>query len=281
MSQEDIRKLLSELGGEANIDELSKTAKEQFPDRTLHKYLTQRLKSMEKKGIVVGTNNGKSSWRLSREGAESSITYPLGEIDAVVNRSELTEKGFSLANLVGSVSVGKEFDLSDLSKELENADYHPETYPNIIYRPLNDKSLSILIPSSGRLTIVGGKSKQDLITGMKEFNRNIDISIINNADLNESILIQNVVANYDFEQEFDLSVVALSLDLNSVEYDPDQFPGLIYRPKSGNATILLFRSGKLVITGARTYIGVIQARNELTNQLEDIGVGFEKEMHNH
>lgn len=277
MSQEDVRQLLSELGGEATVSELSELAQKKFPDRTLHTYLSERLQPMEKKSLVEKVNNDRTTWRLTEKGRGCSIMYPISEVDAIVDEDDLREEGFSLANLVGSLRLERELDLSALSMDLENTDYHPETYPSMIYHPFEDRSVSVLTPSSGRLAIVGAKSKQELIDGVDDFLAALNDLGIETDKTSDDILIQNMVATYDFRREFDLSVVAVAIDLNNVEYEPEQFPGLIYRSHSGSLTVLMFASGKVVVTGANTYLEVIQARDELYERLEGIGVEFPKE----
>jgi len=66
----------------------------------------------------------------------------------------------------------------------------------------------------------------------------------------ESIQIENVVASSDIGQELNLE--ALSLDLTGSDYDPDNFPGLVYRTQKPKAASLIFRSGKVVCTGANS-----------------------------
>jgi len=274
MSQEDVRQLLSELEGEATVSELSELARKKFPERTLHTYLSERLQPMEKKGLVEKVNDDRTAWKLTEKGRGSSIMYPISEVDAVVSGDELAEEGFTLANLVGSLRLGRELDLAALSYDLDNTDYHPETYPSMIYRPFDENSVTVLTPSSGRLAIVGAKSKQELIDGIEDFLSAIGDLGIETDKKSDDVLIQNMVANYDFEREFDLSVVAVALKLNNVEYEPEQFPGLIYRSRNVNSTVLMFASGKVVVTGAKTYLEVIQARDELYEKLEGIGVEF-------
>jgi transcription initiation factor TFIID TATA-box-binding protein len=229
---------------------------------------------MEKKNLVEPVHNEKTKWRLTEKGRADSVRYPISEVDTIVSEEELSEEGFTLVNLVGSLRLERDLDLSTLSLDLDNTEYHPETYSSMVYSPYDEKSLSILCPSSGRLTIVGGKSKQDLIDGVEEFLSAIAGLGIETDKTPDDILIQNIVVSYDFEREFDLSVVALSLDLEMVEYDPENFPGLIYRSHSGYATVLMFSSGKANITGAKTYLQTIQARDELIERLKGIGVEF-------
>lgn len=227
--------------------------------------------------LVEQIDSDGTKWRLTEKGQGGSITYPITEADAIVTEDELSEKGFTLVNLVGSLRLERELDLSALSLDLDATEYHPETYQSMIYRPFEERSVSILTPSSGRLAIVGAKSKQELIDAVEEFLEAINELGIETDKKSGDILIQNVVVNYDFDREFDLSVVSVALDLNNIEYEPEQFPGLIYRSQSVNATVLVFASGKVVITGAKTYLDAIQACDELHNQLEGIGVDFSEE----
>jgi transcription initiation factor TFIID TATA-box-binding protein len=271
MSQEDIRQLLLDTGGEATSEELFELAKREFPGRSLHQYITRRLQSMEKKQLVESTDNG-TTWRLTDRGYETSANYPISELDSITDSQELADEGFSIANIVASTHLDRPFDLSALCEDLPNTEYHPETSPNLIYRPDGNGNVCIMVPSSGRISITGTKSREKLTNGLRELvseleNIGIDVKI-----QESDILIQNVVANYDFGREFDLSVVAVNLGLDNVEYEPEQFPGLIYRPRSGYCTALLFNSGKLVITGASTYLELIKTRDELSRELSDVGV---------
>lgn len=272
MSQEDVRQLLLELGGEATVSDLSELARNVFSDRKLHTYVNGRLQSMEKKGMVEKVNEYKKKWRLTQKGKLNSITSPVDEIDVIVDENDLEQRGLSLVNLVGSLHLEQNFDLSALSTDIGKTEYHPETYPSMIYRPFEDRSISVLTPSSGRLSIVGARSKQELIDGADDFLATLSSLNIEIKVTSSDILIQNIVVNYDLGREFDLSAVAVAFGLNDVEYEPAQFSGLIYRSHVGSSTVLMFASGKVVVTGASTYSGIIQAQDELHERLEEIGV---------
>lgn len=210
--------------------------------------------------------------QASEEDDDSEDEHPIDYIDSDVTEEELEESGFILNNLVGSLRLGRQLDLEALSSDLENTEYHPATYPSMIYRPFGDeKSVSVLTPSSGKLAIVGAKSKQDLIQGTEIFLKNLQNLNIVVESSTDNILIQNIVANYDLSVELDLSVMALALDLENIEYEPEQFPGLIYRT-SNNSTVLVFGNGKCVITGADSYKKVIDSRDEVIEKFQDIGI---------
>jgi len=89
-----------------------------------------------------------------------------------------------------------------------------------------------------------------------------------------SVRIENVVASVTMNQSIDLD--AISGNVPGVEYNPEQFPGLVYRlPKPRTAT-LIFSSGKMVCTGAKHEDEVKVAVEKIHQKLKDLGVLYEK-----
>ena len=82
--------------------------------------------------------------------------------------------------------------------------------------------------------------------------------------------IENVVSSTSLGKELDLQAIARVL--GGAEYEPEQFPGLIYRIKEPKTAILLFRSGKVVCTGARKPSDVDQAVEKITAELKAAGL---------
>ncbi len=84
--------------------------------------------------------------------------------------------------------------------------------------------------------------------------------------------VQNIVASSDLEQEINLNTVAITLGLEKVEYEPEQFPGLVYRLDDPKVVVLLFSSGKMVITGAKIPNDVTRAVDKIAEELRDAGL---------
>ena len=84
------------------------------------------------------------------------------------------------------------------------------------------------------------------------------------------IVIQNIVAISDLGTELNLNEVAMGLGLENVEYDPEQFPGLVYRIKEPKVAMLLFGSGKIVCSGARKTEDVALAVDKLSQELASL-----------
>ncbi|MEM4058505.1 MAG: TATA-box-binding protein, partial [Thermoplasmata archaeon] len=85
------------------------------------------------------------------------------------------------------------------------------------------------------------------------------------------IIVQNIVAVYDLNAELNLTDIAMSLGLENVEYEPEQFPGLVYRVEDPKVVLLLFGSGKVVCTGAKKEEEILEAVAKLKKELTKVG----------
>ena len=86
------------------------------------------------------------------------------------------------------------------------------------------------------------------------------------------IVVQNIVAISDLGGELNLNEVAMALGLENIEYEPEQFPGLVYRIREPKVAMLLFGSGKIVCTGARKTSDVYLAVDKLSEELNSLGL---------
>ena len=86
----------------------------------------------------------------------------------------------------------------------------------------------------------------------------------------DTIKIVNVVASTGIGQEMDLKQVTLALD--GADYDPKRFPGLVYRTKEPKTAALIFRSGKIVCTGAKSINDVYKGLENVFQSLRNIGI---------
>lgn len=259
MSQQEILKILDDLGGEATANEIRSEAKKRFPDRTLSTYVTKRLQAMKRQGVVEEVEiNDKSGWKVANENIQNALNKTTVEtLDSEITESELASGGISIRNLVGSFEIGQRLDLHAMAVDIPDAEYHSETHSNLIYRAPEYDSLTVLVPASGRVTIVGAKSKSELIEGASTFIEVLRGLGIQVDETPQEMRIQNIVGTTQLDREVDLRAVSVGLGLENTEYDPEQFPGLTYRdPKL--PVVLLFSSGKVVITGAKSYSQVLE-----------------------
>lgn len=131
-----------------------------------------------------------------------------------------------------------------------------------------------LIFSSGKMVCTGAKSEAEVYKAVKSIIKllkqyGIDIR-------NEPIIeIQNIVASANLRAGVDLERAAYMLE-NSM-YEPEQFPGLIYRMREPKVVLLIFSSGKVVCTGAKKEEEVREAVMKVYKMLKEYGVLIEEE----
>ncbi|MCJ7613987.1 TATA-box-binding protein, partial [Candidatus Bathyarchaeota archaeon] len=90
------------------------------------------------------------------------------------------------------------------------------------------------------------------------------------ADVKDSIRIENVVATATLDQKIDLNAVVKGNP--GVKYDPKTFPGLVYKLKRPKTSILIFRTGKMVCTGAKSSKEVKKAIKKVVRELKSSGI---------
>lgn len=164
-----------------------------------------------------------------------------------------------IVNIVATIDFDREFDLTKLSCDL-NASYEPERYPSMVFK-LKDGG-SILLPTSGKAVLTGAKSADHLSNGLNEFLfdlENLGISIqLKDSDL----LIRNIVVTGRISNnKLNLPSLAIDLGLENTEFEPEQFPGLIYR--LDDIVALLYANGKFVITGSSNVESINSVYEEL------------------
>jgi len=167
-------------------------------------------------------------------------------------------------NIVATTSLGKQIPLTKLARTLPNTEYNPETFPGLVLRIKKPKS-AVLVFSSGNLVCTGTKSigqvRQVIDNVIKQL-RKINIKITEKPKIN----VQNIVASGNINMTLNLNI--LSLALENTEYEPEQFPGLVYKLDEPTATFLLFTNGKLVCTGTKNRKQLEEAMNQLIKNIK-------------
>jgi len=179
-----------------------------------------------------------------------------------------------IENVVATTSVGRELDLKTIALALENAEYEPEQFPGVVYRIREPKTATLLF-RSGKLVCTGAKSIEDVHRAIKNVVERLEASDID-VDKNPKIEVQNIVASSDLHTELNLNAIAISLGLEKVEYEPEQFPGLVYRIEEPKVVALLFGSGKVVCTGAKREEDIKIAVEKIYQELSNAGLLHKK-----
>jgi len=181
--------------------------------------------------------------------------------------SEGTKKDLqvSIENVVASASLDQKIDLLAIMKVFRNVEYRPKQFPGLVFRLKRPKTATLIF-GSGKMVCTGAKSEKKARSAVKKVVRelkNAGIIILGKPE----IVIQNIVASANLHGKIDLETAADIMD--NVMYEPEQFPGLIYRMAEPKVVLLLFASGKLVCTGAKHEGMVVEAVGKVHDILEE------------
>jgi transcription initiation factor TFIID TATA-box-binding protein len=187
-------------------------------------------------------------------------------------RGVLLKKEFAVKveNIVAFTSLGKPIPLLKISNELKEAEYAPESFPGVVYR-IKDPRAATLIFSSGKIVCTGAKSVDNAHLAMSKV-----IDDIRKCGIpmprKFTMKVENIVASTAIQTTKKLNLEEISFALENVEYEPEQFPGLVYRVTEPRSAFLLFGTGKIICTGARTIEDVHAALGKFKHKLEGIGM---------
>jgi len=171
----------------------------------------------------------------------------------------------SIENVVASATLDQKIDLLAIMKVFRNVEYRPKQFPGLVFRLKRPKTATLIF-GSGKMVCTGAKSEKQARSAVKKVVRELkdnDIVILGKP----KIVIQNIVASANLHGKIDLETAADIMQ--NVMYEPEQFPGLIYRMSDPKVVMLLFASGKLVCTGAKHEDMVREAVEKLHDLLED------------
>lgn len=175
----------------------------------------------------------------------------------------------TIVNMVGISKVGENLDLNFISMSLEGSEYEPEQFPGLVFR-ITDPKAAFLIFKSGKVVCTGTTSPADAQRALEICVRSlseIDVKVLEGP----TIEIVNIVASADLGAEMNLNQVAMGLGLENIEYEPEQFPGLVYRLRDPKVVLLVFSTGKVICTGARNKLDLERAMENIKAELKDLG----------
>jgi transcription initiation factor TFIID TATA-box-binding protein len=176
-----------------------------------------------------------------------------------------TKAVIDIQNVVSAATLKQKVDLNAVVKSLPGVEYRPEQFPGLVFRLKRPKTATLIF-NSGKMVCTGAKSEKEsrraVMTVVKELKKS-GIIIISKPELK----VVNIVASAGLGGTIDLEKAVSTL--GKTMYEPEQFPGLIYRMDEPRVVILLFASGKLVCTGAKKEQDVYDAVHKLHARLEE------------
>lgn len=176
------------------------------------------------------------------------------------------KKELKIQNIVASTSLKHDVPLVKLAEKLPNTEYNPEQFPGLVMR-IKDPKTSALIFSSGNVVCTGAKSMGKVKESISQIIKNL-AKIGIKISIEPDIKVQNMVASGNIGVDLNLNVLAIKLE--NTEYEPEQFPGLVYKLPGTRATFLLFSNGKIVCTGTRSETKLREALDQLIVNLKKL-----------
>lgn len=176
----------------------------------------------------------------------------------------------TVVNTVASASLDQKIDLLAILKVFRNVEYRPKQFPGLVFRLKRPKTATLIF-ASGKMVCTGARSEKLARRAVHKVVRELK----NNGIITKGkpkIVIQNMVASANLHGAIDLETAADILE--NVMYEPEQFPGLIYRMAEPKTVLLLFASGKIVCTGAKSEEMVHESVLKIYGVLKDYDLLF-------
>ena len=180
------------------------------------------------------------------------------------------KRDIEIVNIVVSTSLEHDIPLEKMAATLSNTEYNPEQFPGLVIR-IKEPKTSALIFSSGKVVCTGARTLDKVEESIKKIIKSLE-KINVKITVKPKINIQNIVASGSVHMALNLNELATKL--RNVEYEPEQFPGLVYKlqatKSSPQATFLLFSNGKIVCTGTKSEKDVHAAVDVLVENLKKV-----------
>jgi transcription initiation factor TFIID TATA-box-binding protein len=237
--------------------------------------MAKKQKKVVKKAVkkkVLKTSRKKAPKRIpkhhkAKKGVMKKRKPKVSSVKAIHDKyADAGPRDIRVVNIVVSTSLEHDIPLEKMAATLSNTEYNPEQFPGLVIR-IKDPKTSALIFSSGKVVCTGARSMEKVhesIERIIESLKKIGIKITITPKIN----IQNIVASGNIGMDLNLNVLAMKLD--NTEYEPEQFPGLVYKLMEAKATFLLFSNGKVVCTGTKSEQEVHTALDKLVETLKAV-----------
>ncbi|NWI53361.1 TBPL2 protein, partial [Calyptomena viridis] len=180
---------------------------------------------------------------------------PMTPMTPVTPASETSGIVPQLQNIVSTVNLACKLDLKNIALHARNAEYNPKRFAAVIMR-IREPRTTALIFSSGKMVCTGAKSEEQSRLAARKYAR-----VVQKLGFPAKFLdfkIQNMVGSCDVRFPIRLEGLVLTHQQFS-SYEPELFPGLIYRMVKPRIVLLIFVSGKVVLTGAKERSEIYEA----------------------
>jgi transcription initiation factor TFIID TATA-box-binding protein len=177
-------------------------------------------------------------------------------------------ESLKIENIVASGVVAGSIDLQEFSDKIENCELNKKRFPGAVYR-IPDPKIACLIFSSGKIVLTGIRNQKALADGLA-----IVIKSLKKAGVEPlrepRVAITNMVCSYNLGKYININKLSVTLNLENIEYEPEQFPVLVYRIKDPRIVVLIFSSGKIILTGGKNIEDIKKGLDFLEEKLASV-----------
>jgi len=174
------------------------------------------------------------------------------EVDRVLHPSGIVPV---LQNIVSTVNLGCQLDLREVALRARNAEFNPRRFSAVVMR-IREPKTTALIFYTGKVVVTGARSEELSRLAARKYAR-----IIQKLGFDvrfTDFQVQNIVGSCDVR--FPIRLEGLAADHeDDTSFEPELFPGLIYRMEQPKLVLLIFVSGKVVLTGAKSREQIYEA----------------------
>jgi transcription initiation factor TFIID TATA-box-binding protein len=187
-----------------------------------------------------------------------------------MNPEAITDEPLKIVNVVGSGDLERELDLEQFTQDAEVHEANYKKEMGSVFLNVKENSGLVILYRSGKYIVRGGKQFEKLNRTNEEFLEVLkDLGIIEDS-FEPSFGINNLVFVGDLSHAVELEGLAIQLGLENAEFEPEQFPGLVYRPTQFDCILIVFGSGKVSITGSDNINEAVEAFRFLEREVDEI-----------
>jgi transcription initiation factor TFIID TATA-box-binding protein len=176
----------------------------------------------------------------------------------------------TVENIIAYSKIADELDIHKIAEKIPGFMYDPSEFLGLTLK-LDVPNVAILLLPNGKLICTGAKKIEDIEYSIKYVVnkiKNIGVKIKSKTDIE----IQNIVASFNFEKQLNLDLISKTLMLENTSFEPEEFPGLIYKMDDLGAILLIFSSGKVVCTGVKNLEDASKAIDTMKEKISSIMV---------
>ncbi len=158
-----------------------------------------------------------------------------------------------IENVIAAIDLDVELDLQEIADSIQNAEYNPDVFPGLIFKLISPKTVTLLF-SKGHSVCTGANSIQNARAALSIIYKKLKDLDLSDLEKMPKVNIQNLIVSYKYKDELDLKNIEKKLPRADVEYNPAKFPGLIFKDKTTEISVLMFKSGVIVGYGSPQFI---------------------------